>query len=74
MDLLAYQIEEITAAQLQPGEDGQLEQERSRLANLDRIRQAVELAVGLLGKAWEMASPCCTCSLPSRGTRPGREA
>lgn len=50
MDLLAYQIEEITAAQLQPGEDGQLEQERSRLANLDRIRQAVELAVGLLGE------------------------
>ena len=50
MDLLAYQIEEITGAHLQPGEDEELEQERSRLANLDRIRQALQYAVGMLGE------------------------
>jgi DNA repair protein RecN (Recombination protein N) len=51
LDLLAYQIEEITAADLQIGEDEQLEQERSRLANLDRIRQAVQYAVTMLGES-----------------------
>lgn len=57
MDLLAYQIEEIEAAELQPGEDEQLEKERSRLANLDRIRKAVHYAVGLLGESAAEGEP-----------------
>lgn len=57
MDLLAYQIQEIAEAKLQPGEDELLEQERSRLANLDRIRQALHYAVGLLGEAYGEGEP-----------------
>jgi len=53
IDLLSYQIDEIVSADLQPGEDDRLEQERSRLANLDRIRQAVEFAVGLMGDSYD---------------------
>lgn len=49
LDLLAFQIEEISRAELAAGEDERLEQERLRLANLDRIRQALEFTVGMLG-------------------------
>ena len=53
IDLLAYQVEEIQKASLQPGEDEQLEVERSRLANLDRIRQSLHYSVGVLGEPYE---------------------
>jgi len=36
-DLLQYQIDEITAARLQEGEDEELEQERTRLANAEQL-------------------------------------
>src|SRR6266542_6914432 len=39
VDLLSFQIEEIQAAKLQPGEDEQLEQERVRLANAGRLAE-----------------------------------
>jgi len=39
IDLLSFQIEEIQAAKLQPGEDEQLEQERVRLANAGRLTE-----------------------------------
>lgn len=50
IDLLAFQTAEITDASLEPGEDERLEQERGRLANLDRIREAVSLLLGSLGE------------------------
>ncbi|MGI8422921.1 MAG: DNA repair protein RecN [Chloroflexota bacterium] len=39
VDLLSYQLEEIQAARLRPGEDEQLEQERTRLANAERLAE-----------------------------------
>lgn len=53
IDLLNYQVEEISGAELKPGEDRELEQERLRLANLDRIRQAVQTALEVLGEDFE---------------------
>lgn len=53
IDLLVYQLEEIENANLQPGEDGELQLERSRLANLDRIRHSLHYAVGTLGETYE---------------------
>jgi DNA repair protein RecN (Recombination protein N) len=37
IDLLRYQVDEIAAAGLQPGEDERLEQERTRLSHADRL-------------------------------------
>jgi DNA repair protein RecN (Recombination protein N) len=37
VDLLQFQIEEITSAKLKPGEDAALEQERTRLANAEQL-------------------------------------
>ena len=39
IDLLSYQLEEIQAAKLRPGEDAELEQERTRLANAGRLAE-----------------------------------
>ena len=39
IDLLSYQLEEIQAARLRPGEDAALEQERTRLANAGRLAE-----------------------------------
>ncbi len=44
VDLLRFQIEEIDAARLQPGEDEDLRQERSLLANAEKLATAIELA------------------------------
>lgn len=53
IDLLAFQIGEITKADLQPAEDEKLDTERSRLANLDRIRQAFHYVLGVMGESYE---------------------
>ncbi len=53
IDLLTFQIEEIANAHLQPGEDEALEVERSRLANLDRIRQSLHFVLMTLGETFE---------------------
>jgi len=48
IDLLAFQRNEITQAQLQPGEDVALQEERSRLVHAERLAQAATQAYGLL--------------------------
>lgn len=53
IDLLAFQVEEIAKAKLHPGEDQQLQVERSRLANLDRIRQALHYVLDLMGETYD---------------------
>ncbi|NMA61526.1 MAG: AAA family ATPase, partial [Firmicutes bacterium] len=53
IDLLTFQVEEITKAQLEPEEDERLEVERSRLANLDRIRQSLHFVLMTLGESFE---------------------
>ena len=40
LDLLRYQAEELSAANVQPGEDDTLQQERARLANAERLLRA----------------------------------
>lgn len=47
-DLLAYQINEIEAANLEPGEEEQLKQERSRLANAESLASACQEALVFL--------------------------
>lgn len=53
IDLLTFQIEEIAQAQLGANEDIELEVERSRLANLDRIRQSLNFVLLTLGETFE---------------------
>ena len=48
METLRYQIEEITKAQLQPGEDEQLEQRRKLLQNAEKISDGMNTAVECL--------------------------
>jgi len=43
-DMLAFQVKEIDAARLQPGEDEELERERSRLVHAARIAELAERA------------------------------
>lgn len=44
IDLLSFQARELDAAQLQPGEDTRLEEEKKVLANLEKIRAAASSA------------------------------
>ena len=48
METLRYQIEEISKAQLQPGEDEQLEQRRKLLQNAEKISDGINTAVECL--------------------------
>ena len=48
VDLLRYQIDEIAAAHLQPGEEEALAQERNRLANAERLAELSNEALTLL--------------------------
>ena len=50
-DLLRFQIEEIDAARLQTGEDDELRQERSRLANAEKLAASTDLARQMLSEA-----------------------
>jgi DNA repair protein RecN (Recombination protein N) len=47
-DLLGYQLQEIDAAGLKPGEEVELRQERERLANAENLATLAQQAVGLL--------------------------
>jgi DNA repair protein RecN (Recombination protein N) len=47
-DLLQFQVEEIGSANLQPGEEEELLQERNRLANAEQLTALVSEAYGLL--------------------------
>ncbi|HLY31222.1 MAG TPA: DNA repair protein RecN [Ktedonobacterales bacterium] len=48
IELLRYQVDEITAAQLVPGELDDLERERSRLANAERLEELCATIYGAL--------------------------
>ncbi len=54
LDLLRYQLHEIDALQLKPGEIGELREEHSRLANRGRL---IEAARGALEWLYEAESP-----------------
>ena len=47
-DLLSYQLQEIDAAQLRPGEEVELRQERERLANAENLASLAQQTLGLL--------------------------
>lgn len=49
IDLLRFQCDEISAAQLRVGEETELETERSRLVNAERLAHLVALVAGLIG-------------------------
>ena len=49
-DLLRFQVEEIDAAHLQPGEDVELLQERNRLANAEKLAELCQEALLLLSE------------------------
>jgi len=53
IDLLTFQAQEIAAAQLQPGEDSQLREERVRLANAERLAAAAGIAYAALYEGLE---------------------
>jgi DNA repair protein RecN (Recombination protein N) len=44
LDLLRFQVEELAAARLEPGEDERLESERAVLRNLEKVRAAASAA------------------------------
>lgn len=56
-ELLTFQAQEIEAAQLQPGEEEELEQERSRLANAEILSSSTQQALELLDEGTPEASP-----------------
>ncbi len=47
-ELLNFQVQEIEAAQLKPGEEEELEQERSRLANAETLSSSTQEALAML--------------------------
>ena len=47
-DVLGFQVQEITAAKLKPGEEERLKQKLSVLENAEKIRNGVETAYGLV--------------------------
>lgn len=53
MDQLTYQVQEIDAAQLQPGEEEELNTERSRLANAEQLNQLAGEVYALLFEGGE---------------------
>jgi DNA repair protein RecN (Recombination protein N) len=50
LDLLRFQVNEISAAQLQPGEDAQVQQEHLRAGNAAKLLELSQTALGLLGE------------------------
>ncbi len=52
-ELLAYQVEEIETARLEPGETDQLREERTRLANAERLTHKADRALLALEHAGE---------------------
>jgi DNA repair protein RecN (Recombination protein N) len=56
-DILTYQINEIEAARLRPGEEQELRDERSRLANAEGLAASVQEALQLLDEGLPEAPP-----------------
>jgi len=59
MDMLSYQIEEIEAARLRPGEEEELKEERNRLANAEGLASLVQEALQILDEG-EPETPAVT--------------
>lgn len=73
-DLLKFQVDEIEKAELAPGEDEELAQERARLMNAERLGTLADGIYGLLIAGAEEADPYSGAG-PARGTgRNGRAA
>ena len=51
LDLLRFQVQEITAARLQPGEDEPVEQELNRASNAAKLLQLSQAAMDALGES-----------------------
>ncbi len=51
IELMTFQAQEIEAAQLKTGEDGELEHERSRLANAESLSASAQQAIMLLDES-----------------------
>lgn len=51
LDQLRYELEEIEAAQLRAGEDAELREELSRLANVERLREDAAAALEMLERS-----------------------
>lgn len=64
IDLLSFQAQELERAQLEPGEDARLEDEKRVLANLEKIRAAAGMAFGHLYE--EEGSACSRIGSVSR--------
>jgi len=62
IDLLQYQVEEISAARLKAGEDQELEEERTRLANAEELMQLSEGFIPGCMRAPTSSSRRLTCS------------
>ena len=56
-DILSYQINEIEAARLRPGEEEELRDERNRLANAEGLASAVQEALQLVDEGLPDAPP-----------------
>jgi DNA repair protein RecN (Recombination protein N) len=56
-EMLAYQINEIEAASLRPGEEAELLEERVRLANAEQLAGLAERAIGALDETAENRLP-----------------
>lgn len=56
IDLLQFQLDEITKARLQPGEDGELRAERTRLANAEGLASLVQEALQAIDEGGQEAS------------------
>jgi DNA repair protein RecN (Recombination protein N) len=50
LDLLRFQVNEITSARLQPGEDGRIEEEYQRASNAAKLLQLSQAALDLLAE------------------------
>lgn len=59
MDMLTYQIEEIDAARLRPGEEEELKEERNRLANAEGLASLAQEALQVLDEG-EPETPAVT--------------
>jgi len=57
IDLYRFQIEEIEAARLRPGEEEEIQAARRRIANAERIREALAAAYGLVREGHGMGAP-----------------
>jgi DNA repair protein RecN (Recombination protein N) len=56
-DMLRYQIDEIEAARIQPGEEAALLEERTRLANAEQLAQLADQAIAALDAEGEENRP-----------------